>query len=81
MIYLQLFFTFLKVGAFAFGGGYAMLSLIGDSVLKYGWMTEQELLRRKRRRTYSFRRRASHAGRIFRGASPSGKGSGYFHLR
>jgi len=44
MIYLQLFLTFLKVGAFAFGGGYAMLSLIGDSVLKYGWMTEQELL-------------------------------------
>ena len=44
MIYLELFFTFLKVGAFAFGGGYAMLSLIGDSVLEYGWMTEQELL-------------------------------------
>ena len=44
MIYLQLFFTFLKVGAFAFGGGYAMLSLIGASVLQYGWMTEEELL-------------------------------------
>lgn len=44
MIYLQLFFTFLKVGAFAFGGGYAMLSLIGESVLEYGWMDEQELL-------------------------------------
>ena len=44
MICLQLFLTFLKVGAFAFGGGYAMLSLIGDSVLKYGWMTEEELL-------------------------------------
>ena len=44
MIYLQLFLTFLKVGAFAFGGGYAMLSLIGDSVLKYEWMTEEELL-------------------------------------
>lgn len=44
MIYLQLFFTFLKVGAFAFGGGYAMLSLIGESVLTYGWMTEEELL-------------------------------------
>ena len=44
MIYLQLFLTFLKVGAFAFGGGYAMLSLVGDSVLKYGWMTEEELL-------------------------------------
>ena len=44
MIYLQLFVTFLTVGAFAFGGGYAMLSLIGDSVLKYGWMSEEELL-------------------------------------
>lgn len=44
MIYLQLFLTFLKVGTFAFGGGYAMLSLIGDSVLKYGWMREEELL-------------------------------------
>ena len=44
MIYWQLFLTFLKVGTFAFGGGYAMLSLIGDSVLSYGWMTEQELL-------------------------------------
>ena len=44
MIYLQLFLAFLKVGVFAFGGGYAMLSLIGDSVLKYGWMTEEELL-------------------------------------
>lgn len=44
MIYLQLFLTFLKVGTFAFGGGYAMLSLIGDSVLGYRWMTEEELL-------------------------------------
>ena len=44
MIYLQLFLTFLKVGTFAFGGGYTMLSLIGDSVLKYGWMTEEEFL-------------------------------------
>ena len=44
MILWQLFFTFLKVGAIAFGGGYAMLSLIGDSVLSYGWMSEEELL-------------------------------------
>ncbi len=44
MIYLQLFFTFLKVGAFTFGGGYAMLSLISESVVKYGWMTEEEIL-------------------------------------
>ena len=44
MILWRLFVTFFKVGAFAFGGGYAMLSLIGDSVLHYGWMTEEELL-------------------------------------
>lgn len=44
MIYLQLFFSFLKVGTFAFGGGYAMLSLIGDAVLSYGWMTQEEFL-------------------------------------
>ncbi len=44
MIFLQLFLTFLKVGAFTFGGGYAMLSLIGEAVLSYGWMTEEEFL-------------------------------------
>lgn len=44
MICLQLFFTFLKVGAFTFGGGYAMLSLIGESVSAYGWMTQEEFL-------------------------------------
>ena len=43
-ILLDLFLTFAKIGLFTFGGGYAMLSLIGDSVLKYGWMTEEELL-------------------------------------
>ena len=44
MILWQLFFTFLKVGAFTFGGGYAMLSLIGEAVLAYGWMSEEEFL-------------------------------------
>ena len=28
MIYLDLLFTFFKIGAFTFGGGYAMLPLI-----------------------------------------------------
>ena len=28
MIYLQLFYSYLKIGFFGFGGGYAMLSLI-----------------------------------------------------
>lgn len=44
MIYLQLFFSFLKVGSFAFGGGYAMLSLIGEAVMSYGWMTQEDFL-------------------------------------
>lgn len=44
MIYLKLFLTFLKIGAFTFGGGYAMLPLIQQNVLKLGWATEQELI-------------------------------------
>ena len=37
MIYLQLFYTFFKIGLFGFGGGYAMLSMIqGEVVTRYG---------------------------------------------
>lgn len=43
MIYLQLFYTFFKIGLFGFGGGYAMLSMIqGEVVTHYGWLTSQE---------------------------------------
>ena len=44
MIYLQLFLTFLKIGAVSFGGGYGMLSLIREEVLSHGWLSEEELL-------------------------------------
>jgi chromate transporter len=44
MIFLELFLTFLKIGAVAFGGGYAMISFIRDEVLSHGWLTEGELL-------------------------------------
>lgn len=44
MIYLELFLTFLQIGAFSFGGGYGMISLIREKVLSYGWLTEKELL-------------------------------------
>ena len=44
MIYLQLFLTFLEIGAVSFGGGYAMISLIREKVLSYGWMTDEELI-------------------------------------
>ncbi|WP_300692833.1 chromate transporter [uncultured Bacteroides sp.] len=43
MLYLQLFYTFFKIGMFGFGGGYAMLSMIqGEVVTRYGWLTSQE---------------------------------------
>ncbi len=44
MIYLELFFTFLKIGAFTFGGGYAMLPLIQEEVAAHGWLTMEELI-------------------------------------
>lgn len=44
MIYLKLFLTFLKIGAVSFGGGYGMISLIREDCLRYGWLTEDELL-------------------------------------
>ena len=44
MIYLELFLTFLQIGAVSFGGGYAMISLIREKVLTHGWLTESELL-------------------------------------
>ena len=40
MIYLQLFLTFLKIGALGFGGGYAMLSLVQFEVVeRHQWIT------------------------------------------
>ena len=40
----QLFLTFLKIGAFTFGGGYAMIPLVQrETVEKYGWITDDLL--------------------------------------
>lgn len=44
MILLDLFLVFLEIGAFTFGGGYAMLPLMQQEVLARSWMTESELL-------------------------------------
>ena len=44
MIYLELFLTFLQIGAFSFGGGYGMISLIREKVMMHGWLSEEELL-------------------------------------
>lgn len=43
MIYFQLFWAYLKIGIFGFGGGYAMLSMIQFEVVDhYSWMTVEE---------------------------------------
>jgi chromate transporter len=43
MIYLQLFLSYLKIGFFGFGGGYAMLSLIqNEIVVQNQWLTNAE---------------------------------------
>ena len=44
MLYLALFFEFLKIGLFTFGGGYAMIPLIREVVLKHGWLDESQFL-------------------------------------
>lgn len=42
---LTLFLTFLKIGAFTFGGGYAMIPLIQKDISeKRGWITDKEIL-------------------------------------
>ncbi len=43
MIYLELFLTFFMIGAFTFGGGYAMLPLISEEATSRGWATMEEL--------------------------------------
>ncbi len=43
MLYLKLFLTFLKIGIFTFGGGYAMISLIENEVVeKQHWLTPEQ---------------------------------------
>ncbi len=44
MNFLELFLSFLKIGAFTLGGGYAMLPLIMDTVVSKGWMSEEALI-------------------------------------
>ena len=42
---LSLIFTFLKIGLFTFGGGYAMIAQIRESIVENKkWLTEDELL-------------------------------------
>ena len=44
MAFLTLFLTFFKIGAFTFGGGYAMLPFIQQEVLAHNWVAEADLI-------------------------------------
>lgn len=45
MILLKLFISFLKIGAFSFGGGYAMLPLIKKEIIVVrGWLSVKEFI-------------------------------------
>ena len=42
---LALFLTFFKIGAFTFGGGYAMIPFIQKEIVeKHGWITDDDIL-------------------------------------
>lgn len=41
MIFLRLIWSYLKIGFFGFGGGYAMLALIENEIVTPGWITEK----------------------------------------
>lgn len=44
-ILLKLFFTFFKIGAFTFGGGWAMISIIEREIVdKHHWLEREEFL-------------------------------------
>ena len=44
-LWLQLFLVFFKIGAFTFGGGYAMLGIISENcVEKKKWITGEEMM-------------------------------------
>ena len=44
MVMIELFLTFLKIGAFTFGGGYAMIAMIQYEAERHGWLTQEELV-------------------------------------
>ena len=45
MVYLMLFLSFLQVGMFSIGGGYAAIPLIQSQVVDvHGWLTMEEFM-------------------------------------
>ncbi len=44
MIYLELLLTFFKIGLFTVGGGYAMLPIMQDEIVKRQWLRADEFI-------------------------------------
>lgn len=44
MIFWQLFITFFQIGLFTIGGGYAMIPMIEEEVVRQGWLTHTQLV-------------------------------------
>ena len=44
LLYLDLFFTFFKIGLFTIGGGYAMIPLLQNELVSKGWATLEEII-------------------------------------
>lgn len=44
MVLIKLFLIFAKIGAFTFGGGYAMVAMMQAEAARHGWLTEEELI-------------------------------------
>ena len=42
MIYFQLFYEFFMIGLFTFGGGYAMIPLVKETVINNNWLSEAD---------------------------------------
>ena len=40
---IEMMFTFMKIGAFSFGGGYAMIPLFQKELVGHGWMLISEV--------------------------------------
>ena len=44
MILLELFISFITIGFFAYGGGYAVVSFLQQEVERHGWMTAERFV-------------------------------------
>ena len=44
MILLELFWVFFMIGAFTFGGGYAMIAMVQQQVVSRGWMEAEQVI-------------------------------------